>query len=146
SDRITLGFIGVGTMGRGHLGSFLGRPEVQVVAVCDVVAERRESAQKMVEDKYGKEKEKGSYKGCQAYNDFRELLARKDINAVVIATPDHWHVIPCIQAAQAGKDIYCEKPLTLTIAEGRAIVQAVKKHNIIFQTGSQQRSEFGGRF
>jgi predicted dehydrogenase len=144
-DRITLGFIGVGTMGRGHLGGFLGRGEVQVVAVCDVVAERRLSAQKTVEDRYAKEK-KGDFKGCQVYTDFRELLARKDIDAVVIATPDHWHAIPCVQAARAGKDIYCEKPLTHHIAEGRAIVDAVKKHKVIFQTGSQQRSEFGGRF
>lgn len=144
-DRITLGFIGVGTMGRGHLGNFLGRGEVQVVAVCDVVAERRASAQKMVEDRYAKEK-KGEFKGCQAYTDFREVLARKDIDAVVIATPDHWHAIPCIQAARAGKDIYCEKPLTHHVAEGRQLVDAIRKHKVIFQTGSQQRSEFGGRF
>ncbi|HXG08342.1 MAG TPA: Gfo/Idh/MocA family oxidoreductase [Gemmataceae bacterium] len=146
SERITLGFIGVGTMGRGHLGSFLGRPDVQVVAVCDVVAERRASAQKMVEDRYAAEKGKGTFKGCAAYNDFRELLDRKDIDAVVIATPDHWHAIPCVLAAQAGKDIYCEKPLTHNIAEGRKIVETVKKHKVVFQTGSQQRSEFGGRF
>src|SRR5262249_42935942 len=72
--------------------------------------------------------------------------ARKDIDAVVIATPDHWHAIPCVLAAQAGKDIYCEKPLTLAIAQGRKIAEAVAKHKIVFQTGSQQRSEFGGRF
>jgi predicted dehydrogenase len=145
NERITLGFIGVGIMGRGHLGSFLGRPEVQVVAVCDVVAERRDNAKQMVEDRYAKEK-KGTFKGCQATNDFRELLGRKDIDAVVIATPDHWHAILCILAARAGKDIYCEKPLTHHIAEGRRIVDAVKQHKIVFQTGSQQRSEFGNHF
>ncbi len=145
NDRISLGFIGVGTMGRGHLGGFLGRPEVQVVAVCDVVAERRDDAKKRVEDRYGKEK-KADFKGCEAYTDFRKLLERQDIDAVVIATPDHWHAVPCVMAAQAGKHIYCEKPLTHTISEGRIIADEVRKNKIIFQTGSQQRSEFGGRF
>jgi predicted dehydrogenase len=146
SERINLGFIGVGTMGRGHVGGFLGRPEVQIVAVCDVVAERRDHSKKTVEDHYAKQKGKEAYKGCKTFNDFRELLALKEVDAVVIATPDHWHAIPCVLAARAGKHIYCEKPLTLTIAEGRAIVKEAKKHEIIFQTGSQQRSEFGGLF
>ncbi len=145
NDRITLGFIGVGTQNRGHLGSFLRNPDVQVLAVCDVVVERRESAKKMADDRYTQEA-KGNYKGCAAYTDFRELLARKDIDAVVIATPDHWHTIPCILAARAGKDIYCEKPLTHHVAEGRRIVEEVAKAKVVFQTGSQQRSEFGGRF
>lgn len=144
-ERITLGFIGVGTMGRGHLGGFLGMADVQVAAVCDVVRERRDSAQKMVEDRYSKDK-KTEYKGCKSYTDFRQLLDRPDIDAVVIATPDHWHTIPCILAARAKKDIYCEKPLTHTIAEGRQLVNEVQKAGVIFQTGSQQRSEFGGRF
>lgn len=145
SDRITLGFIGVGTMGRGHLGSFLGMGDVQVVAVCDVVAERRDDARRMVEERYGKEK-KADYKGCDVYTDFRKLLERKDIDAVLIATPDHWHTIPCILAARAGKHIYCEKPLTHNIAEGRRIVDEVTKAKIVFQTGSQQRSEFNDHF
>jgi len=146
NDRITLGFIGVGKMGGDHVHTFLGFPEVQVVAVADVVAERRDHNQRVVEDHYGKQKDKGEFKGCKTYNDFRELLARKDIDAVVIATPDHWHAIPAVLAARAGKHIYCEKPLTLTIAEGRAVVEAAKKNKIVFQTGSQQRSEFGGQF
>jgi predicted dehydrogenase len=146
SDRITVGFIGVGTMGRGHLGSLLGMADVQVLAVCDVEPTRREDAKKRVEDRYSKQKEKADYKGCAAFNDFRELLARKDIDAVVIATPDHWHALPCVEAAKAGKHIYCQKPLTHTVSEGRKIVDAVKKANVIFQTGSQQRSEFGGNF
>lgn len=145
NDRITLGFIGLGTMGRGHLGGFLGMSDVQVLAVCEVVRERRESAHKMVQDRYSKD-QKSEAKGCQAYIDFRELLDRKDIDAVVIATPDHWHTIPCILAARAKKDIYCEKPLTHNIAEGRRLVNEVKQADVIFQTGSQQRSEFGGRF
>ena len=146
SERIALGFIGVGTMGRYHLSSLLNQKDVQVVAVCDVVAERRDDAKRMVESHYGKQKDKGEFKSCAAFTDFRELVARKDIDAVVIATPDHWHAIPCLEAARAGKDIYCEKPLTHHINEGKLLVEAVKKHDVIFQTGSQQRSEFGGLF
>jgi predicted dehydrogenase len=145
NGRITLGFIGVGVQNRGHLGAFLRSADTQVVAVCDVVAERCDNARKTAEDHYTKEA-KGTYKGCAAYKDFRELLARPDIDAVVIATPDHWHAIPCILAARAGKHIYCEKPLTHDIAEGRRVVDEVAKAKVIFQTGSQQRSEFGGRF
>jgi predicted dehydrogenase len=146
NDRMTLGFIGVGIMGRGHLGGFLGQKDVQVLAVCDVVRERREDAQRRVNERYAKEKGSGSSPVCAGYNDFRELLARKEIDAVVIATPDHWHTIPCILAARAKKDIYCEKPLTRTIGEGRRLVDEVTKNGCIFQTGSQQRSEFGHRF
>jgi predicted dehydrogenase len=145
SEKIALGFIGVGTMGRGHLHEFLKFPEVRVLAVCDVVAERRDSARKIVNDHYGKGK-KGQAKGCSAYNDFRDLLKRSDIDAVVISTPDHWHAIPCVLAAEAKKDVYCEKPLTHAIAHGRKVVEAVKKAKRIFQTGSQQRSEFNGDF
>jgi predicted dehydrogenase len=145
SERLTLGFIGVGTMGRGHLGAFLGHPGVQVVAVCDVVAARRDDAQKRVDEHYSKQQKK-DVKVCAAVTDFRDLLARKDIDAVVIATPDHWHAIPCVLAAQAGKHIYCEKPLTHNLAEGRALVNAVQKAGVTFQTGSQQRNEFGGKF
>ena len=145
NDRLTLGFIGVGVMNRGHLGGFLNMKDVHVVAVCDVVRERRDDAKQRVEKKYGEGK-KGEYKGCEAYSDFRKLLDRKDIDAVVIATPDHWHTMACVLAAQAKKDIYCEKPLTHHIAEGRRIVDAVAKNNVIFQTGSQQRSEFNNHF
>ncbi|MFO0808855.1 MAG: Gfo/Idh/MocA family oxidoreductase [Gemmataceae bacterium] len=146
NDRLALGFIGVGTMGRGHLGSFLGMADVQVVAVCDVVAERRDAAKESVEKRYADQRAKGSYQGCATYGDFRELLARKDIDAVVIATPDHWHALPCVLAARAGKHIYCEKPLTRTIGEGRRVVAEVAKAKVVFQTGSQQRSEYGGKF
>jgi predicted dehydrogenase len=145
NDRINLGFIGLGTMGRGHLGGFLGMPEFQVVAVCDVVKERRDDARARVEERYGKDKRTG-FKGCAEYTDFRKLLEHNDLDAVVIATPDHWHAIPCVLAARAKKDIYCEKPLTHNIAEGRKIVQEVEKAKIIFQTGSQQRSEFNNHF
>lgn len=146
NDRLTLGFIGVGTMGRYHLNTFLAMPDVQVVAVCDVVAARREAAQKTANERYAERAKKGEYKGCDVHADFRDLLKRTDIDAVVIATPDHWHAIPCILAARAGKHIYCEKPLTHSIAEGRRIVEEVTKAKVVFQTGSQQRSEFGGYF
>jgi predicted dehydrogenase len=146
SERINLGFIGVGTMGRGHVNRFLGEGEVQVVAVSDVVLERAASAKETIEKKYAAAAKSGEYKGCDVHNDFRELLTRKDIDAVVIATPDHWHALGCVAAAQAKKDIYCEKPLTHTIAQGRKIAGAVRDNKIIFQTGSQQRSEFGGLF
>jgi predicted dehydrogenase len=146
SNKITLGFIGMGMMGRGHLGAFLGMPQCQVVAVSDIEPTRLADAKKTVESRYSKDKAKGTWKGVMAYTDFRDLLARKDIDAVVIATPDHWHAAQCVLAAQAKKDIYCEKPLTNSIAQGRRVVEAVAKHERIFQTGSQQRSEFGGKF
>ena len=146
NNRINLGFIGIGMMGRGHLGGFLGNPNVQVVAVCDVHRGRREDAVERVHRAYAAQRKAGTYAGCTAFTDFRELLARRDIDAVVIATPDHWHAIPSILAARAHKDIYCEKPLSLTIAEGRAMVTAARENNIVFQTGSQQRTEFGGNF
>jgi predicted dehydrogenase len=127
-------------MNRGHLGYFLGESDVQVLAVCDVDTTRRTGAQKSVDEHYAQEKAGGQYQGCAAYADFRELIARPDIDAVVIATPDHWHTIPVIEACKAGKDIYCEKPLTLTIHEARLLIDAVRKHDRVFQTGSQQRS------
>lgn len=139
ADRITLGFIGVGTQGRGLLNGFLGAKEAQVVAVCDVDTRRRDHARRLVDERYAKLKETG-YRGCVAYNDFRDLLARPDIDAVVIATPDHWHAFVAIAAANAGKDIYCEKPLCQSIHEARTMVKAVRRHQRVFQTGSMQRS------
>ncbi|MCA9079341.1 MAG: Gfo/Idh/MocA family oxidoreductase [Planctomycetaceae bacterium] len=146
SAKLTVGFIGVGKMGRGHLTRFVGYDDIEVVAVCDVVQERLDDAQRIVNERYANRNKGGDRKQCAAYKDFRELLARDDIDAVLIATPDHWHAIPCILAAKAGKDVYCEKPLTHNIVEGRKLVEAVAEHGIIFQTGSQQRSEFGGKF
>ncbi|WP_395744893.1 Gfo/Idh/MocA family protein [Prosthecobacter sp.] len=139
SERLTLGFIGVGKMNSGHLNSFLGRKEVQVVAVCDVDTNRRENAKKTVEERYAKDKDAG-FKGCEAYGDFRKLLERKDIDAVVIATPDHWHAFIAIAALKAGKDVYCEKPLTHNIHEALTLIDAVRSNKRILQTGSQQRS------
>ncbi|MBK8090765.1 MAG: Gfo/Idh/MocA family oxidoreductase [Verrucomicrobiaceae bacterium] len=139
SSRLNLGFIGLGKMNSGHLNNFLSRDTVQVVAVCDVDTSRRENAKQTVEKRYGEKKVEG-YKGCSSYSDFRELVARKDIDAVVIATPDHWHTITSIAALNAGKDVYCEKPLTHNIHEAVTLIDAVRKNNRILQTGSQQRS------
>ena len=151
SNRITLGVIGTGNQGTGDLKNFLNDERVQVVAVCDINKESpgywdgaiagREPARILVEWHYAGAKRSGIYKGCAAYDDFREVLGRKDIDAVLIAVPDHWHSIPVIEAARAGKDIYGEKPLSLTIAEGRAMSNAVKANNRVFQCGSQQRSD-----
>ncbi len=139
SEQITIGLIGMGIQNRYHLNAFLNRPDTRVLAVCDVDTTRREHCKKVADTKYGNT-------DCAAYLDHRELLARDDIDAVVIGTPDHWHAIQVIDAANAGKDIYCEKPLTLTLLEAKLCVEAVRKHSRVFQTGSQQRSEFGGRF
>jgi predicted dehydrogenase len=146
NDRINLGFIGVGTQGGGHVGGFLGRGDVQIVAICDVVKNLREFHAQRVEEHYANKKKDGNYKGCKQYSDFRQLLQHKGLDAVLIATPDHWHALACIEAAKAKKDIYCEKPLTHSIVQGRKIVEAVAQNKVIFQTGSQQRSEFGGHF
>lgn len=146
NDRLQIGFIGVGTMGRGHLGAFLNMKEVQVVAVCDVVEERLQMAHKMVGNKYAGPNSQTEFKDCKVFKDFRKLLEDKSIDAVVISTPDHWHAIPSIMAARQKKHVYCEKPLTHSIHEGRVLTSEVAKSGIVFQTGSQQRSEFGGKF
>ena len=139
NDRITLGFIGTGTQGRGLLNNFLAMPDTQVVAVCDVDTTRRDHHRKVVDEFYSIKGNK-EYQGCTGYKEFQDLLARKDIDAVVIAVPDHWHAYIAIAACKAGKDVYCEKPLSLTIHEARAMVKAARKNDRVFQTGSMQRS------
>ncbi len=140
SERITLGFIGVGIMGGGHLRVFLRDPDVQVVAVCDVDRWRRENAKATVESAYADAQPSARYRGCTAYNDLREMLARDDLDAVLIATGERWHVPASVLAAQAGKDIYCEKPLSFTIREARTVVEVARRYDRVFQTGLQQRS------
>lgn len=145
SERITVGFIGCGKMAFDfHLPTLLGFNDVQALAVCDVDTNRRQRAKGRVQEAYSKDN-RGA-KECAAYNDFRDVLNRKDIDAVVIVTPEHWHAIPIIEACKAGKDVYCEKPLTLTLAESKRCMEAVRKHKRVLQTGSQQRSNVFGNF
>ncbi|MCK4874099.1 MAG: Gfo/Idh/MocA family oxidoreductase [Phycisphaerales bacterium] len=146
SNRITMGLIGCGGMGQGNLRSFLRQGDVQVLAVCDPDTQRRESAKRAVDEYYADQTTAGTYHGCAAYNDFRDLLARDDIDTIIQATPDHWHALVVIAAARAGKDIYGEKPLSLTISQGRAMSDAVARYGRVFQTGSQQRSDSRFRF
>ncbi len=137
SDRIALGFIGIGAMGQGHLGCCLQYPDVQVAAVCDVDRWRRENAKARVDDAYAARQ--GAPK-CRAYNDLRELLAGDDLDAVVIAAGDRWHALATVLAAQAGKDVYVEKPISLTIREARRMVVAARRYHRVVQCGLQQRT------
>lgn len=139
SDRLVMGTIGLGGRGRYDTGAFLENRDVQVVAVCDVNAERRAAGKAMVDEKYGNQ-------NCRSYRDFRELLARRDVEAVLIATGDNWHSLASVMAARAGKDIYCEKPMSITIAEGRTVVETVRRYARIFQCGTQRRSLSRFRF
>ena len=133
SAMTTLGFVGVGGHGHAHnLRSFLREKNCRAIAVCDVFKSRTARALDTVNKTYGNG-------DCQGHDDFRDLIARKDIDAVIISTPDHWHVPISLAALAAGKDVFCEKP-TLTIAEGRELVRAVKRHDAIFQTGLEDRS------
>jgi len=133
SNRITIGFIGVGGHGRAvNLTSFLGNADAQAVAVCDVDAKNCNIARDMVNKKYGNI-------DCATYNDFRKIIERDDIDAVMISTPDHWHVPISIAAAKAGKDVECEKP-TLTVEEGRVLCETMKRYNRVFQWSTEDRS------
>lgn len=127
SDKITLGFIGCGKQAFGLKGAFLGTGESEILGASDVYGHKLKAFL-------------SGMNSCKAYPDFRDLLAAREIDAVVIATPDHWHGVMAVKAAAAGKDIYCEKPLSLTVAEGREMVKATRKYNRVFQTGSMQRS------
>jgi predicted dehydrogenase len=133
SNRITLGCIGMGGQGtQANLRAFLNQSDAQVVAVCDAYRSRAEKAGALVDQEYGA-------KGCKVYQDFRRIIADPDIDAVVISTPDHWHVPMSLMALAAGKDVFCEKP-TLYIDEGRRLVKAVAQHQAVFQTGIEDRS------
>ena len=146
NDRIAIGVVGVGSRGSAVMNGFLGLPDVRIAAVCDVdrYHYREHTTRKgnpygldpaklRVDQKYGDE-------GCAAYHDYRELIARDDLDAVIVATPDHWHAKIAMEAIESGKDVYCEKPVTHTFAEGKALHEAVAKRGAVFQVGSQQRS------
>jgi predicted dehydrogenase len=139
SNQITMGLIGLGSMGMRHVKGFLQEDDCRITAVCDVDASRQNAAAEEINKQYGS----GS---CARYNDFRDVIAREDIDVLCIAVPDHWHSILAIMAICAGKDIYGEKPLALTIAEGQAMVETVHRYKCVWQTGSWQRSTAHFRF
>ncbi len=156
SKRINVGIIGAGNQSRVDVPRIMRLPDVRVMAVCDVNrgshgyarAEHflgREPVRQKVNEYYGKKKASGTYKGCDVYHDMRELLARRDIDAVMLILPDHWHAPAVVWAAKAGKDMYCQKPLSLTVGDGQEMVKAVRKHKRILQTGSQYRSQSRAR-
>jgi len=140
SDMITLGHIGTGKQAFGLKQSFLDTKEAKIVAAADVYGIKVKRFADEINQYYAAQAGQSQYAGMTTFADFRDLLARPDIDAVVIAVPDHWHSVCAILAARAGKDIYCEKPLSLTISEGRAMVYESRKHKRVFQTGSMQRS------
>ena len=135
NDTINLGLIGLGMRARQLINEFNGIPGVKILAICDIDDRRIEFASSIINNHYGP-----GEKACASYKDFRELIDREDIDGVVVATPDHWHAIITMMAIKKGKDVYCEKPMTHTIEEGRALVDAAKKYGRIVQVGSQQRS------
>jgi predicted dehydrogenase len=134
SEKIVMGFIGVGSMGGGHLRTFLSYDDVRAVAVCDLREMFRQKAKNRVDEHYGD-------KGCRIYNDFREILAREDIDAVTVVTPDHWHSLIGLEAARNRKDMYYEKPLSMSVTENKALRETINRYGVIFQFGTQQRSD-----
>jgi predicted dehydrogenase len=140
SNRVNLGAIGTGRISRAHdMPGVLKYDTARIVAVCDLDSRRMEDARTLVDEYYGKEKGR-SYDGVTGYHDYRDLLASKDVDAVLVSTPDHWHALVAIRAVEAGKDVYLQKPASLTVAEGRELSNAVHRTGRVFQIGSQQRS------
>jgi hypothetical protein len=146
NDRIRTGHIGLGGRGSGLAGAFIGDPTTQVMAVCDPFLSKREMAQRRANDRYADELGRGTYKGCDAYSDFRDLVTRDDIDAVAIASPEFWHALHSVWAMRHGKDVYCEKAMTLTVYESQAVRETVRRHGRVFQLGTQQRSDRNFRF
>ena len=140
SDMINLGFIGTGKQGKGLGSSFLNTGQVRIQAISEVYQAKANAFIDRAKEIYTKNPALGKYSDIAIYQDFTELVALKNVDAVVIASPDHWHAAMAVRAAAAGKDIYCEKPLSLTVKEGRAMVNAARKYKRVFQTGSMQRS------
>ncbi len=155
SERINMAFIGLGGQGAGHLfgqawtyvpGGYVARNDVQVLAVCDVKSDRREGAWRRANEIYAVKTGQAAYDGVRAYNDFREALARPDIDAVLLALPYHWAAMMSIHAMRAGKDVYCEKPIAMTVRDGLSVAETARRHARIYQAGTQQRSEYGAKF
>ena len=133
SNQVTMALIGAGNMGMGNMRAFLAMPDVRVLAVCDVNRAKRENGKAEVDKRYGD-------RACATYRDFRDVCMRDDVDAVIVATPDHWHAVIGVYAANCGKDIYGEKPFSHDLREGRALVRAVERNGRVWQTGSWQRS------
>ena len=138
NEKINIGIIGLGKQVGGHVWGAVSDSRCNLSAICDVDDERLAHYKKRIEDKYA---QNGKSNTVKTYKDFRELIADKSIDAVFIVTPDHWHTIMSVLAARAGKHVYCEKPLTFSVQEGQQIIDAVNANGVVFQTGSQQRSE-----
>ncbi|MFH1882831.1 MAG: Gfo/Idh/MocA family oxidoreductase [Planctomycetota bacterium] len=138
-ERIVMGFIGTGGRGASLLRNFLHLYDAQVVAICDVKRQNRDRAKQTVDKQY-------KTTGCSAYSDFRELVARDDIDAVVVASTDHWHLLHALAAVRAGKDVYCEKPLGMSVEQGQVLRREVNRYSRVFQFGTQERSIRNSRF
>ena len=141
SNRLTVGIVGNGLIARSHVGALVSRDDCQIVALCDVWRSKAEDMRKRVEQGYADNAGTASFKGLDLYGTHEELIARPDIDVVFVTTPDHWHAAVSIAAMQAGKDVYCEKPMTLTVREGRVMVDVARRTGRVLQTGTQQRSE-----
>ena len=141
SNKINIGQIGCGRIARSHdLIDTMAYDVANIMAVCDLDSKRMKDAKELVDKFYQEKKGESNYKGTKVYGDYREMLMDKDIDAVLISTPDHWHAQPAMEAAIAGKDIYLQKPTSLTVEEGRQLVNAVQKNKVILQVGTQQRA------
>ena len=146
NNRINIAIIGPGKMGRGHAHKLVRNPRTQITGFAEIADIRTKHTKDLIEKHYSQNTPGDKWKGLKITNDYLELLEDKSLDAVLIATPDHWHGEATIRAARAKKHVYCEKPISLTIKEGRAMADAVKENGVVFQTGSQQRSEYGGKF
>jgi len=145
SNRTNLGLIGMGLMMGGHQRTMLGKDDVQVLAVCDVDANKRKVGLQRTEQAYAKKAPSGTWTGAAAYNEYEKIIERDDIDAVMVITPDHWHAPISLAAMKAGKDVYCQKPMTLTVREGRLMSDCAREYGRVLQVGSQQRSNWAFR-
>ncbi len=141
SNRLTVGIVGNGLIAGSHVGGLLGRDDCQIIALCDVWRSKAETMRKRIEDSYAGNAGNASFHGVELHDTHEELVARPDLDTVLVATPDHWHAAVSIAAMRAGKDVYCEKPMTLTVREGRTMVEVARRTGRVLQTGTQQRSE-----
>jgi len=155
SERVNMGFIGLGGQGSGHLmggawtyvpGGYVARDDVQVMAVCDVRRERRDYAWQRCNQVYAERFGQPGYDGVKAYNDFREVITRPDIDAVLLAVPYHWAAPMSIMALRSGKDVYCEKPVAITVEQAQMVAATARTYGRVYQAGTQQRSEYDGKF